>query len=205
MAALGRRGGLRGGVARARALSPARKAAIASQAARARWSKPALVIDRSPKDHGELLSFVAYYGSRVAKSTTSQDLEHIAVRAVAASRRDPAMARMLPVFLWRVRDELNLQKLTLEANKRKNGPALGYLMEVAAKLGGWKGVEVALAKLRSHAHPSRPEYFFHGTANHPFAAMVAEQRTPTEARKWGLLTGTPTDSFETYFQKVRDL
>ena len=37
--ALGRRGGLKGGPARARALSPARRKALASEAARARWGK----------------------------------------------------------------------------------------------------------------------------------------------------------------------
>jgi hypothetical protein len=205
MAALGRRGGLSGGIARARSLSPARRAAIASQAARVRWSKPALVLDRDPIGHGELLSFVAHYGSRVARTTTSHDLERIALRAVSASRRDPAMARMLPVFLWRVRDKLNLRKLTAGAKKRKSAAAVGYLLEVTSRLGTWKGIEVALAKLRTHARPARPRYFFHGAAKHPFAAMAAKERTPSEARKWGLLTGTPMDSFETYFQKVRDL
>ena len=37
---LGRRGGLKGGKARADALSPARRSAIAAQAAKARWGKP---------------------------------------------------------------------------------------------------------------------------------------------------------------------
>jgi hypothetical protein len=205
MAILGRRGGLRGGAARARSLSPARKAAIAREAARVRWSKPALVIDRAPRGHGELLSFVAHYGSRVAKGTARPDLEAIALRAVVASRRDPALARMLPVFLWRVRDRLDLEKLTVAAKKRKSAPALGYFLEVTSKLGRWRGADQALATLRREAHPARPRYFFHETGRHPFAAMVARERTPPDARKWGLLTGTPTDSFETYFQKVRDL
>lgn len=38
-AALGRLGGLKGGRARARALSPARRRRIASQAAKARWAR----------------------------------------------------------------------------------------------------------------------------------------------------------------------
>jgi hypothetical protein len=205
MAILGRRGGLRGGVARAKSLSPARRAVIARQAARARWSKPALVIDRSPRGHGELLTFVAHYGSRVARGTTSHDLEAITLRAVLASRRDPALTRMLPVFLWRVRDRLDLEKLTAAARKRKIAPALGYFLEVTSKLGGWRGADAALAKLRREVRPTRPKYFFHDTAKHPFAAMAARERTPADARMWGLLTGTPLDSFATYFQKVRDL
>lgn len=38
--ALGRRGGMKGGPARAAALSPERRSYLASKAARARWSKP---------------------------------------------------------------------------------------------------------------------------------------------------------------------
>jgi hypothetical protein len=205
MALLGRRGGLRGGVARARSLSPARKAAIARNAARARWSKRALVIDRLPRSHEELLSFVAHYGSGVAKATIGADLEGIALRAVAASRRDPALARMLPVFLWRVRDRLDLKKLTTDARRRRLAPALGYFLELTSKLGRWRAAGRALAVLRREARPGRPRYFFCEIAKHPFAAMAARERTPADARSWGLLTGTPTDSFETYFEKARDL
>jgi hypothetical protein len=38
--ALGRKGGLKGGKARAQALSPERRKAIAKKAAKARWKKP---------------------------------------------------------------------------------------------------------------------------------------------------------------------
>lgn len=38
--ALGRRGGLKGGKARAQALSPSRRSEIARAAAKARWKKP---------------------------------------------------------------------------------------------------------------------------------------------------------------------
>jgi hypothetical protein len=112
---------------------------------------------------------------------------------------------MLPVFLWRIRHQLDLRKLRAGARARKSAAALGYLLEVTSKLGGWKGIDLALAKLRKAARPGRPMYFFHGTGARPFAAMAARERTPPDARAWGLLTGTPTDSFETYFQKVRDL
>ena len=47
MAALGRQGGLRGGLARAKALTAEEKTAIARKAARTRWSRPVLVIDAS--------------------------------------------------------------------------------------------------------------------------------------------------------------
>lgn len=40
LAQIGRKGGLKGGVARAQALSPRKRSSIAARAARARWGKP---------------------------------------------------------------------------------------------------------------------------------------------------------------------
>ncbi len=206
MAALGRRGGLRGGSARAQVLTATEKSAIASHAARTRWSQPVLVIDTdSPSDHGELLSFVANYGTRVARLKAHPDLVDVALRAVDASRRDPSLARMLPVFLWRVRDQIDLAKLAAGAKKRKSAPALGYFLELTSSLRTWHAVKGVVARLRPFAHPRQPVFFFHKTESNPFEAMVAKDRTPPEALRWGLLTGTPTDSFESYFQKVADL
>ena len=179
---------------------------IAREAARTRWSKPLLVIDRSPRDHGELLAFVAHYGTRVARTTSTCGLERVALRAVEASQRDPALARMLPVFLWRVRDKLHLDEMVARARKKRGmAPALGYFLELTAQLGSWRGFDGAVAKLRTHARPERPRYFFRETARNPFEAMAADERTPEEARRWGLLTGTPTDSFATHFRKTAHL
>jgi hypothetical protein len=205
MAALGRQGGLRGGLARAAALTSKEKTAIATKAARTRWNKRALVIDGSPRNHGELLSFVANYGARVAQHTAQPNLVDVTLRAIDASRGDPSMARMLPVFLWRVRDDIDLAKLAAEAKRRNSAAALGYFLELTSKLRPWAAVEATLAKLRPLARPDHPVFFFHKTAANPFEVMVARERTPAEALRWGLLTGTPTDSFEGYFRKVADL
>jgi hypothetical protein len=205
MKASGRRGGRVGGHARAAAPPPSRPAAIASAAVRSRWAGPALVMDESPRDHGELLAFVAHYGARVARSTACHDLEAIALRALDASRSDPALARMLPVFLWRIRRGVDLDKLVSGARHRRLAPALGYFLELTRQLGPWRGFGPAIAVLRADAKPDHPEYFFHATRKHPFEAMAAEARTPVEARRWGLLTGTPTEGFATYFRKTSAL
>jgi hypothetical protein len=112
---------------------------------------------------------------------------------------------MLPVFLWRVRDQIDLTKLVVQAKKRNCSAAVGYFLELTSKLRPWNAVKGPLAKLRVHAHPQRPVFFFNKTAANPFEAMTAKERTPAEALRWGILTGTPTDSFESYFRKVVDL
>ena len=164
-----------------------------------------LVIDRKPRNHGELLAFVAHYGAGVARTKVRCSLEDVALRAVLASRRDPSLARMLPVFLWRVRDELELDEMIAGSRRRGIARALGYFLDVTGSLGSWRGFDAAIAKLRKDARPNRPTYFFLETGRHPFEAMAAQERTPIEARRWGLLTGTPTESFATYFRKVARL
>jgi hypothetical protein len=159
----------------------------------------------APHNHDDLLSFVAHFGARVTRAVATSNLENVALRAVAASRRDPALARMLPVFLWRVRDDLNLDELTTKAVRQGCAPVLGYYLEVATKAGSVPRFKKALSTLRRHAHVNRPVYLFRQTRKYPFEAMAAMERTPDVARRWGLLTSTPLDSFETYFHKVASL
>ena len=152
-----------------------------------------------------MLSFVAHYGAHVAKSTTRCSLEDVALRAVRASRRDTALARMLPVFLWRARGRLDLRKLTTKAVLKDCAAPLGYFLELASKLGSFTGFDGALAALRAHARPESPTYFFPHTSRGPLESTAVDEMTPEDARRWGLLTGTPTDSFESYFRKVAHL
>jgi hypothetical protein len=165
----------------------------------------ALVPRRRPRNHAELVSFVAHHGALVGASTTRCSLEDVALRAVRASRHDTALARMLPVFLWRVRERLDLRKLTTAALLKGCAAPLGYFLELASKLGAVDTFKSALPALRAHAHPDTPTFFFPHTSRGPLESMAVDQMTPEDARRWGLLTGTPTDSFETYFRKVAHL
>jgi hypothetical protein len=197
MRQLGRRGGLLGGRARAGALTPARRSAIARRAAQARWSKRLLV----PGQTADLASFVAHYGSAVASLPPPADLETLALRAVARSRRDSALARMLPVFMWRVRHELDLDRLVVVASRKGQAQELGFFLEAAARLGHSNTYDLALAQLRRSARGAKPRYFFHGTGTRPFERMAADVETPPLARQWGLLMNVGWDSFSSYFRK----
>jgi hypothetical protein len=148
---------------------------------------------------------IAHYGAGVARKVVKLKLEDIAVRAASELRHDPALARMFPTFLWRVRHELDLSVLEEKAHRQRCAAILGYFLEVASKLGGDRCFENVLPRLRSHARAAKPVYLFAKTAKNPFEAMVADRDTPVEAKRWGLVTGMPTDSFESYFQKVADI
>jgi len=174
-------------------------------AARARWDSPTLVLDRRPRDHAELLSFVAHYGALVCRGNPRCALEDVVFRAVRASRMDPSLARMLPVFLWRMRDKLDLDRLVTKSLGRPWSASLGYFLELAGTLGTFDGFGGAVARLRADLRPGRREYFFRNARRNPFEAMVADERTPPQAVGWGLLTGMPTEAFESYFTKVAHL
>lgn len=201
MAALGKKGGRVGGPARARALPPSRRSAIARSAARARWSRP--VLSRSGRL--DLAALVAHAGSSVARVPLPRRLEAEVVRAVEMSRRDSALARMLPVFLWRVRDRLDQAALVRQAERKREGPALGFFLETASKLGASRVFDEALVGLRATARPKRPSYFFLGSDERPWEKAAAERNTPAVARRWGLLMNMPWESFASYFEKAADL
>ncbi len=197
--------GRRGGVARAQKLDDARRKEIASTAARKRWQGPALVIDADPRDSGELLNFVANYGAKVSKKTASCDLIGATMRALRVSREDPFLSRMLPVFLWRVRNEISVDDLVTRSRAARLGPVLGYFLELTARVSGFGGFAEAISGLRRDSVGVRPTYFYKRTGESPFEAMAADEWTPSFAKRWGLLTGTSVESFASYFKKVRDL
>lgn len=201
MAALGSRGGRIGGPARARVLPAARRAAIARKAARARWSRPVLS-GGAPLD---LASLVAHGGSAVARFPLPGRLEREVIRALKASRRNSALARMLPVFLWRTRDRLDMTELRTLARKQRQAAPLGFFLEASAKLGGTRRFDAALRLLRSDARRTRPSYFFSGSANRPYERLAADRATPALARRWGMLMNMPWESFASYFEKTASL
>lgn len=202
----GRLGGLRGGRARAEKLTPSHRATIARQAAEQRWKAKPVVLDRSPRGLNEMMLFVANYASPVSLGELKSGLERVVLGAVDFARDECSLARMLPVFLWRVRDSLSVERMATMASAQ--GPmvaaALGYFCQLTSGLGGGsEKLDDLTARLRVQLGPSLPRFvFFHWMKDSPVQTMVAEQRNPPEASSWGLLTGTPTDSFSSYFAKM---
>lgn len=201
MAELGRRGGAKGGVARARSLGPARRRAIAREAARTRWSRPVL----TPASRFDLGSFVAHAGSGATPAPLPRRPETWVVRAVEASRRDSALARMVPVLLWRLRQRLDGGALVRAAVRRRQVAAVGFFLELSADLGRTRAFDAALRDLRAARLSHRTAYFFAGTARRAFERAAAEAATPDAARRWGLLMNMPRESFASHFARAARL
>lgn len=56
--------------------------------------------------------------------------------ALSLAHRDATVARVLPLVLWRQRDELDFDRLIREATRRDERQALGYFLELAGQIGG---------------------------------------------------------------------
>lgn len=201
MQELGRRGGLRGGVARAKALSAARKAEIARGAAKARW-KPSVLVLSQPKDHGELQCFVAQYGNGYALADDTCDPAAVLLRSISACRHDGGLARMLPVFVWRARKEIFASPKLFRRVPPEEACVLGFFLELTSKLGGSALARGVLRDLRRKAKTVEdPIVFFH-LMNVSMLREFAEARTSALARSWNLVLGEPDESFKSYFESV---
>jgi hypothetical protein len=191
--------GRRGGQARAAALGVRERSRIAREAARARWEPDVLVLD-TPRDREELQCFVAQYGNGYARSTCEDPIS-VLHRAVAASRDDACLARMLPVFIWRAREDF-LRSDRVADLPARDACALGYFLELALRFGKVSGARVAIRRLRDRASSvTRPFVFFRVMDASMLRDRAAEMTSPT-ARNWNLILGEPDESYESYFKKM---
>jgi hypothetical protein len=194
MRALGRRGGLRGGPARAKKLGADRRSEIARDAAAARWQPTVLVLEQ-PRDIEELRWFVAQYGNGQVRAE-SCDPVGVLLRAVSACRDDAGLARMIPVFVHRARAEIFAEPKRLLAVSPEQACALGYFLELTCRLSKLDGPRGLLRDLRRKSRSRKDPVVL-------FKRELAARRTSPLARSWNLVLGEPDDSFESYFEKVQ--
>ncbi len=191
--------GRKGGLARGDALGARARTAIARRAAGARWKPDVLVLD-TPRDHAELQCFVAQYGNGYARSICN-DPTAVLHRAVVASRDDACLARMLPVLIWRGRQEF----LQAEHDVTKHTAcALGYFFELAFRFGHSRAAKATIEHLRERASTVKKPFVFFRLMDAPFLRERATEMTSPTARAWSLILGEPDESYESYFRKKLD-
>lgn len=182
-------------------LDARRRSEIARDAAQARW-KPTVLVLSQPRDHGELQCFVAQYGNGYAQADGSCDPVAVLLRAISACRNDGGLARMLPVFIWRARDEIFARPKRLALVSPEDACALGYFLELTYKLGGARVAKDVLGPLRQKAATIKgPIVFFH-LMDASLLREFAMERTSALAKSWKLMLGEPDESFESYFKQM---
>jgi hypothetical protein len=126
-------------------------------------------------------------------------VEEVVGAALSLSHRDPTVARVLPLLLWRQRDHLDFDRLRAEATRRNEGQALGYFLELSGRLGNERRLVEASAKLRDKRR--RRARMFFSSPQGPRALAAARRNTPKEALRWGYLMNMGLDSFRSTFDK----
>lgn len=182
-------------------LSSERRVEIARDAARARW-KPEVLVLSQPRDLEELECFVAFYGNGFAKHGVC-DPGAALVQAVAASRDNACLARMLPVFIWRARADV-LRGSALAEARGVDACALGYFLELTQRFTtsreGVHGAANVLRDLRRKSKSCDPVVFFRSMDRPVFREHAARLTSPS-AKEWNLVMGEPDESFESYFHR----
>jgi hypothetical protein len=129
-------------------------------------------------------------------------LERVVAEAVAFSHQDAAVARVLPLVLWRNRAKLDHEELVHQASLRNERQALGFFLELTGALGGDSRLK-ARARLLRDRRRTRVRPFFTRTPGRRELAL-ARARTPALARRWGYVLNMDLDSFGSTFEKHRD-
>jgi hypothetical protein len=194
MQVLGRRGGLRGGPARAKKLPASRRSEIAREAAAKRW-KPEVLVLAQPRDTEELRWFVAQYGNGRAKAKNCDPAAAL-LAAVTACRTDAGLARMIPVFVHRARAEIFAHPKRLLAVSAEEACALGYFLEMTARLSKVDGPPELIGDLRHKIRSVKKPVTL-------FKHALAAKQPSALAESWKLSLGEPDESFQSYYTKVQ--
>jgi len=164
-----------------------------------------LAADTEPTRHGDetVREQVAALGAPVLVShltKASGPLEDTLVAGVSAAHRDPALARSLPVALFRQRDRLDPDRLADAARARGEKTAVGLFLDLTAELSGDKRFASWARLLRDRrVHAQRP--FFHTRAA-LVQAGASRDRSPRVARRWGFRLDLTLDDFQSLFDKA---
>ena len=153
---------------------------------------------RSEKVRSWLASVGAPLGSAEPTGRVPQ-LEEVVAEALVLSHRDATVARVLPLVLWRQRDQLEFDRLLRETTRRDERQALGYFLEMAGRFGNEPRLVEAAAALHDKRR-KRVRMFFVGPHG-PRALAATRRNTPREALRWGFLMNMGVDSFRSTFDK----
>lgn len=119
------------------------------------------------------------------------------VQAVGLARRDPVVARSLPLCFWKLRDSLTPRVLTELRLRVEDKHALGFFLDLTSQLGGDPRLSV-LAEMLHDRRVKTPREFFQNMRR-PDSAPAFPL-----AAKWGFLMTMDLDSFRNLFNKFAD-
>ncbi|HTJ42304.1 MAG TPA: hypothetical protein VL463_09440 [Kofleriaceae bacterium] len=149
---------------------------------------------RRSGDGAEVRAHLAAVGAplRSAPATTpSPPLPQVLVEGLKLARRDPEVARSMPVLLHRYRDEM--PSVVEQSAQHGLGHTLGFLLAVTSRLTGDRSMARTAAKLRDR-RVRRQEFFL--------LPPSSSGTTFPLARAWGLRMRVDLEWFGSLFEKL---
>jgi hypothetical protein len=135
-----------------------------------------------------------------APETIDGPVEEVLVRGAALAHRDPAVARSLPVCLFRARDRIDAGRLREVARRLSERHAVGFFLELTAGLSGDARLTDWSRALRDHRRRATQDFFF-GPSASGLQRRLADERTPEVARRWGFRMNMDLESFRSLFER----
>ncbi len=126
-------------------------------------------------------------------------LEEVVLDALELSRRDATVARVLPVLLWKHKDELRWKVLFKGVKGAESKHVLGFFLALTTLLSK-EQLFASLASLLKDKRLRQSRYFFRGVES-ARAKQLAKLKTPDIAHDWGFLMNMELDSFRSTFDK----
>lgn len=109
------------------------------------------------------------------------------------ARRDPVVARCLPLCFWRLRDSLDVNTLEDLTFRAEDKHTLGFFLELAGVLGGDRRLVGLAESFRDHRMTALRAFFQTGRRE--------ATRDFELAAKWGFRMNMDLDSFQSLFSK----
>jgi DNA-binding transcriptional ArsR family regulator len=143
---------------------------------------------------------LAAYGAPLAgvEPRVEMRLEPAVVEALAESRRDATLLRVLPVVLLKNEADFDWDALLEMAKRRKLKDELGMMLELTAEASGRQSLgkrATGLADRRRRVPRYLPE------PASEYERKLADHRTPAVARRWGLRMNMTEESVREFVRK----
>lgn len=146
----------------------------------------------------KLVPFGLPLSGRGRTPRAQERLEQLVAEGAAATHADPTAARAFPVLLWRIRNQLDFDRLLEESRRRGIKHTVGFMLELTGNLAG-DGRLVDRAQVFRDRRRRRERAYFADESE--YGGRLAERRTPRLARAWGWLMNMGQDAFEDTFRK----
>src|SRR6187402_122424 len=153
--------------------------------------------NRAHPHAGTLLSLLALPAPAAllaapTKADRGPSAEDALLDDLVAAHESEASALALPRVIWRQRDSLDYRRLTREAIRRNEGPALGFYLQLTGRLGGdLRLVQRAWPLRDGRRTAARPFFIDQTTCGRPLPL----------ARRWGYLVDVEIARFAAAFRR----